>query len=194
MAVNLEPFSPPNLARFPDNDQQNPVIKELSTDCGKDTLVSLGQRIIQAGDPSLPGHFHEISLYMGHATVERSFKRGAGLAIGILSLEGTITVDDWTVAEHVVDLNTYRNEGESFSSAAIRLGGAATYADKNMARYTFQIGTLFDESDYDAHIIQRGAAYLQLIVERALVKKREAELDKLSSAEALDAQFGPDFS
>lgn len=131
---------------------------------------------------------------MEHATIERSFRRGACLALGLLSLDRLIKVDTDSVLEHMLDLNDYREWDESFSSAALRIGFYATYADTTMARNIFEVGQLYDQTVYDPVVMQHGASYMQLIAERHLQKLSDDELVERSRVDPLQFEFGQDLN
>ncbi len=173
--MQLSPFPAPELARFPTEEHHKKALKTLLSESGKEQLAAVGRGAIYAGDLALPTHFHNVTIRMEHATVERSFKRGACLALGLISLDRLIKIDSDSVLEHMLDLNDYRESDESFSSAALRIGFHATYADTVMAKNIFEVGQFFDQADYDPVIMQHGASYMQLIAERHLQKSLTEE-------------------
>ncbi len=188
--MTLAPFPTPEFARFPVEDHHKKTVDALFSPDGKEQLISIGRGAIYASDLALSNHFHSVTVRMGAETIERSFKRGACIALATLSLDKVIRVDSDSVIEHMQDLNDYRNEEETFASAAMRIGTQAAWADTTMAKRVFEVGLLHNIEQYDPAIMIYGASYMQLIAERHLQKLDEDELTERSDAERLQFEFG----
>lgn len=189
--MNLHPFSSPEHTTLKPWHVKS--IETLLKD-GKEPIVAIGKQALRGGTVMLPSHFHQLGSRMGYHSIERSFKRGACLGAAFLSLHKPFEVDDETLLRHLQDLQSYRNEGETFASAAVRLGTAAVSTDIIRAKCTDQATILHDDKEFDATLMHAGASYMQLIAERSFALRLEADLDARSTAESLNNQYADELA
>ena len=180
MAEKISPFPEPKLAKL--EPWQAKEVEALLIYSDKTYAVNIGKQILRSGSVLLPAHFHRMATTMESGEQERSFKRGACLGLAFVALKSEVSLSEDALYGHLYALNEYRDERESLSSAAMRLGDGMLSHDDTMAACAEYAVFVHPDDRYQPDAIRAGVGYAEVLAERAL------------SIDSLNAQYGDELA